>query len=69
MVTKFQFALHLIPPICWSGGLFFTVDKLEALVLAGTKWREEVMTVDDMILMGLTQSPKDGSQVCLFSIW
>jgi hypothetical protein len=23
------------------------------------------MTVDDMILMGLTQSPKDGSQVCL----
>jgi len=55
--------------MCWSGGLFFTVDKVEALVQAGAKWREEVMTVDDMILMGLTQSPKDGSQVCLFSIW
>ena len=26
------------------------------------------MTVDDMILMGLTQSPKDGSQVCHFSL-
>jgi hypothetical protein len=41
------------------------VDKVEALVQAGAKWKEEVMTVDDMILMGLTQSPKDGSQVCL----
>jgi hypothetical protein len=41
------------------------VDKVEALVHAGAKWKEEVMTVDDMILMGLTQSPKDGSQVCL----
>lgn len=41
------------------------MDKVEALVQAGAKWKEEVMTVDDMILMGLTQSPKDGSQVCL----
>jgi hypothetical protein len=41
------------------------VDKVEALVQAGAKWKEEVMTIDDMILMGLTQSPKDGSQVCL----
>jgi hypothetical protein len=40
------------------------VDKVEALVQAGAKWKEEVMTVDDMVLMGLTQSPKDGAQVC-----
>jgi len=69
IVTKFHFALHPIPPICWSGGLFFTLDKVEALVQACAKWREEVMTVDDMILMGLTRSPKDGSQVRLLSLY
>lgn len=63
IVTKFQLALHPIPAVCWSGNLIFTLDKLEALVQAGVEWREKVMSVDDSALMGLTQSPRDGSQV------
>jgi hypothetical protein len=45
------------------------LDKLEALVSAGAEWKERVMSVDDSALMGLTQSPRDGSQVstCLYS--
>ena len=62
IVTEFQLALHSIPPVCWSGGLLYTLDKLEAVVEAGLRWKKEVMTVDDLILLGLTQSPQDGSQ-------
>jgi FAD/FMN-containing dehydrogenase len=63
IVTKFQFALHPIPLVCWSGFLFYTPDKLDALVRAAIKWKEEVMSVDDTALIALTQSPEDGSQV------
>jgi FAD/FMN-containing dehydrogenase len=63
IVTKFKFALHPIPPVCWSGFLFYTPDKLDALARAGVKWKEEVMSVDDTALIALTQSPEDGSPV------
>jgi FAD/FMN-containing dehydrogenase len=63
IVTKFKFGLHPIPPVCWSGFLFYTPDKLDALARAGVKWKEEVMSVDDTALIALTQGPEDGSQV------
>jgi hypothetical protein len=63
IVTKFKFALHAIPPICWSGFLFYTPDKLDELAQAGAKWKAEVMSVDDTALIALTQSPEDGSPV------
>jgi FAD/FMN-containing dehydrogenase len=64
IITTFQLALHPMPKICWSGNLFFKLDKLEALVEAAREWKENIMTADESTLMGMTQSRMDGSQVC-----
>jgi hypothetical protein len=53
-----------MPEICWSGNLFFKLDKLEALVEAAREWKENIMTADESTLMGMTQSRMDESQVC-----
>lgn len=52
-----------MPPICWSGNLIFTLNKLEALVAAAKEWKETVMTSDESALLGFNQNPMDGSQV------
>lgn len=52
-----------MPEICWSGSLIFTLDKLEAVVRAARECKENIMTMDEKTLVGLTQSPTDGSQV------
>lgn len=62
-MTRFVLALHPVPPVCWSGILAFSPDKLEALFATGAKWMDEAMGPDDMAMLGLSQNPQNKEQV------
>jgi len=67
VATSFTFRLRSIPPVCWSGVLFFSPNQLGELVKVVTEWKACIQSPDDSILMGITHSQVDGSPVRAFN--
>lgn len=62
MVTSFVIALHPVPPVCWSGALTFSFDKIDAVLDAINTLKSEESTPDTCGLLGIIRNA-DGSNV------